>query len=533
MKHQVVGGTRFSNPMLFWAGTAAIVAGVLAHVPMFLHSAPLGYRMVGMPVDGLMIFGMSAIVAGILGAFFSTLPRRQTSSRETLSLQMHQIDDAKLTYEHWKVIATLVAAVVIDVMKPATLSFVVPGMRSEYGMERDAVALFPLVALIGTTIGSILWGFMADVIGRRATILLSALMFIGTSICGTMPAFEWNLVMCFMMGMSAGGLLPITFALMAEIAPARHRGWLLVLIGSVGTAGGYLAASGNAALLEPVFGWRALWFAGVPTGLMVIVLNRFIPESPRFLCLHGRVREARIVLARFGVTLLESTHIQRPEPASVQHGLSLLFRGRYGFLTLGLALCGIAWGLVNFGFMLWLPDTLRTSGISAEMANSIVAKSAFFALPAVLLVTWMYYSWSTRHTLLVFTLLIAISLLGFFIVGGKPIEPWVLISLLVLLLVSTTAVISVLLPYSAEVYPVWVRASGVGLIAGSSKFGGVLGACIGFASFIAGFGHLAVIAVIPIALSSVILAWTAIETRARRLEDMVLEPSHLEARRPL
>jgi hypothetical protein len=84
----------------------------------------------------------------------------------------------------------------------------------------------PLTALIGTTAGSILWGLLADSFGRRAAILLSALMFIGTAICGVMPSFEWNLVMCFLMGASAGGLLPMTFTLMAEMIPAKHRGWL-------------------------------------------------------------------------------------------------------------------------------------------------------------------------------------------------------------------------------------------------------------------------------------------------------------------
>ena len=107
---------------------------------------------------------------------------------------------------------------------------------------------------------------MADVFGRRAAILLSALMFIGTAICGAMPAFGWNLVMCFLMGASAGGLLPITFTLMAETVPAAHRGWLLVALGGIGTSAGYLLAAGSAALLVPEFSWRALWLLGLPTG---------------------------------------------------------------------------------------------------------------------------------------------------------------------------------------------------------------------------------------------------------------------------
>src|SRR5690606_28014775 len=170
-----------------------------------------------------------------------------------------------------------------------------------------------LVALVGTAIGSVVWGRLADVYGRRAAILLSALMFMGTSICGAMPAFEWNLAMCFLMGASAGGLLPITFTLMAEMIPAAQRGWLLVTLGGIGTSAGYLAAAGAATWLEPMFSWRALWLLGLPTGALIIFLNRFIPESPRFLCSVGLEQQARAVLEKFsGAAALERADVFHP-----------------------------------------------------------------------------------------------------------------------------------------------------------------------------------------------------------------------------
>jgi len=84
---------------------------------------------------------------------------------------------------------------------------VTPGMRAEYGLSAAMVALLPLSGLTGTTVGSFIWGALADVFGRRASILLAAILFVGTSICGAMPSFYWNVVMCFMMGLAAGGML--------------------------------------------------------------------------------------------------------------------------------------------------------------------------------------------------------------------------------------------------------------------------------------------------------------------------------------
>ncbi len=162
-------------------------------------------------------------------------------------------------------------------MKPATLGFTLPGMMSEYHVDKATVSSFPFSALTGTVIGSIIWGVLADIYGRKATILLSAVMFVGTSICGAMPSLAWNVGMCFMMGVAAGGMLPVTYALLAEMMPSKHRGWSLVLVGGLGAVGGYFAASGFSALLQPFFGWRILWILNLPTGLSLVVLGALIP----------------------------------------------------------------------------------------------------------------------------------------------------------------------------------------------------------------------------------------------------------------
>jgi len=523
------------RPIVFWLGTAAIVAGVLSHVPMFRHAAAMGYRMVGMPMDGIMIAGMFCIVGGVLAAFYGVLPTGRTAPGlrrpDALHLELRALDDAHLTPAHWSLIATLMTAVVVDVMKPATLGFVLPGMIEEYGLDREVAALFPLTALAGTAAGSIAWGLLADRLGRRATILLSALMFIGTSICGAMPTFAWNVGMCFLMGLSAGGLLPITFTLIAEIIPSRHRGWVMVLVGGVGTAGGYLAASAGAALLEPLFSWRVLWLLGLPTGLILIVSNRFIPESPRYLALHGQLAEARRVLARFGVVLSTGSDVEHAGVGAITatkcHAIGDLLRRPFRGLTLGLGLGGLAWGLVNFGFLLWLPSNLRSLGLNGDITNAVLAKGALMSLPAALLVTWLYHAWSSKNTLVLFTAGTAAALLGFVALGAGVAQSTSFLSALVVaLLVASGGVIATLLPYSAEIYPLSVRATGAGLIAGASKLGGILGAGVGISALVPGLAASAVVAVVPVAASALIIGITALETRGRRLEEIHAVPLH-------
>jgi MFS transporter, putative metabolite:H+ symporter len=521
-------GLSFHHPISFWLGCVAIVAGVLAHVPMFIHASLMDYRMVGMPMDPAMLAGMVVIPLGLLLAAYGLMPRLDLM-RQNLHgghpLHFHIADGVPLNWEHWKLVMVLVVALTVDVMKPATLGFVMPGVTTEYEISNQFAGFLPLVALTGTTVGSILWGRLADSFGRRAAILLSALMFIGTAICGVMPSFEWNLVMCFLMGASAGGLLPITFTLMAEMIPAKHRGWLLVALGGVGTSAGYLVAAGSAALLEPLFSWRVLWLLGLPTGALIIFLDRYIPESPRFLSNAGLKSEARAVLAKFaGVIDQKGQKVSCPDavpPKDEAGGAIQLMRGAYTNITCGLLVCGVGWGLVNFGFLLWLPTNLRSMGMDASAAGALLARSAFLALPGIALVIWLYHSWSSIRTLVLFILLTTLSLLMFFgmsLAGAQ--SATAMVAATATLLVSSSGVIAMLIPYAAEIYPVHLRGTGSGLIAASSKFGGIAGAGCGVIGL---FGDLAVSALfiaVPMAISAFMLIRSGIDTRGRRLEEI-------------
>ena len=516
----------FHRPIAFWTGCAIIIAGVGSHIPMFMMGAAMGYQLAGMPMSSLMVGGMALIPFGLALACYGMIPRFAGMARSgSAPMQFHVADGVALNAEHWKLVAVLMVALAVDVLKPATLGFVMPGMTREYEITRETAGVLPLVALTGTTLGSVVWGRLADRFGRRSAIMLSALMFVGTAICGAMPSFEWNLVMCFLMGASAGGLLPIAFTLMAETVPARHRGWLLVALGGIGTSGGYLLAAGSAAWLEPMFSWRVLWLLGLPTGLLIIVLGRFIPESARFLAGAGLQDEARAVLARFaGNQGVEAD----PPPLEAEHTAAAhtvvpaqLLRGKHAAITWGLVVCGVAWGMANFGFLLWLPTNLGRMGMDPGAASALLTRSALIALPGTALVIWMYHSWSSLKSLVAFITLTMLSLLLFFVLDVAKVQSTAaMVIATALLLVSASGVIAMLIPYSAEIYPVQLRGTGSGLVAAGSKFGGILGALCGVFGLFSYFAASALLIAIPMALAAIMLARSGVETRGRRLEEI-------------
>jgi putative MFS transporter len=518
------------SALAFWFGSTIVGAGVVLHVPMFWMARSSGFIMAGMPMDPAMLLGMALIVGGIGVAGYGLLPKRSVQIAQEL---VSPPEDAPLTGAHWKLMAVLALALVIDVMKPASLGFVTPGMRTEYGIDRATVALLPFSALIGTAAGSFVWGSLADLYGRRAAILLSSVMFVGTSICGAMPSLWWNIAMCFLMGAAAGGMLPVAYALLAEIMPTRHRGWCLVLIGGIGTIGGYFAASELSALLQPFFGWRIMWFLNFPTGLMLIALSPMIPESTRFLQYMGRSEDARATLARFGAVRVVQSGVREtaevPEmgvPALEQIAAPIAHR----ILGTGVALtlAAIAWGFVNFGVLLWLPSALVAEGRSVGLASAVVARSTLIAAPTVVVAAYLYSVWSTKWSLITAMGITTLGLLAVMLRGtgslpmlSNPIVP------LALLIVGSSALISMLLPYSAESSRIGIRGRATGWVAGWSKIGGLIAQGLGTLALVPALGVAAGLVAFPAALALVLIWIFGRETRGRDLRE--LERTHLAA----
>ncbi|MDE1940393.1 MAG: MFS transporter, partial [Alphaproteobacteria bacterium] len=428
-------------------------------------------------------------------------------------------EDAPLTLWHWAAGGALAMALIIDIMKPASLGFVTPGMQAEYMISPTTVAILPFSALLGTALGSFIWGALADLYGRRATLLLSAVMFIGTSICGAMPSFWWNVFMCFLMGLSAGGMLPVAYALLAEIMPTRHRGWSLVLVGGIGAVGGYLAASGLSALLQPIFGWRIMWFLNLPSGLILIALSPLIPESARFLMHIGRPEEARATLARFGSVVITESE-DWDEEAKLDHSHLPPTDKRYLGTTVALTFAALSWGFVTFGLLLWLPGELMAEGRDMGMAATIIAQSSFIAVPVVVLAAFLYTQWSTKGALLVMIGLTALGLIAVMLrqsglaVAANPVLP------VTLLIIGSTGVISILLPYAAENYPLRIRGRATGWVAGCSKSGGLI--CQGLSALAAvpAIGTAAIAIAVPVLLGFGLIVLYGRETRGRDLREL-------------
>lgn len=528
------GSGYFHHPVAFWLGAAACTAGVLLHLPMYLGARDMGYRLAGMEMDASMLTGMGLIVAGLALALYGLLPRGAGAIGKRVSgIRVRALDDAPIRFQHVALLIVMALAVTIDVMKPTTLAFVAPGVAVEYGLKTAAnphgtlpVSWLPLFGITGTLLGSLLWGWGGDRIGRRASIVFAGLLFVSTSICGAMPSFQWNLAMCLLMGLGAGGMLPIAFALIAETMPARHRGWLIVLIGG-DVAGAYVITSWLAGALTPEYSWRILWLLGLPTGLLLLLLNRWIPESPRFLLATGQNEAAARVMRRYGARVVTADDTAEPisAPPTGRSSYASLFARPFAGPTTAVVALAVAIGLLTYGFQFWVPTNLQHLGLTAVTSDYVLRDSALIGLPVTVIVALLYGFWNSRWTVILLSALTAVSVLVFALFADTVLHNQFLLSvLLVIPLSGISSATAAVTAYSAEIYPTRVRSRGAGLTAGMTKAGGVAVLALAVAAIATpSIGLTAILGAIPLLLAMVVFALTAPDTHQRRLEEIVGE----------
>jgi putative MFS transporter len=298
--------------------------------------------------------------------------------------------------------------------------------------------------------------------------------------------------------------------------PSRHRGWALVLVGGLGAVGGYAAASGLSALLQPQFGWRIMWLLNLPTGLSLVVLGALIPESARFLLARGRREEARKVMARFGSTARRTL---RAKVVAGANGSSAPLSGRtFIGKLIALSLAATCYGLINFGLLLWLPADLVAKGHSVAVSSRLLAESALIAFPAIFVVAFAYSAWSSKWSVVGSIAITALGLAGVLRLeltnAGSPVLP------VALLIIGTNALIAMLLPYAAESFPLRIRGRTTGIVAACTKGGGMLAQLLAILSLVPPLGTVALVIVVPTLGALLLVAWYGEETRGRDLRDL-------------
>jgi len=267
--------------------------------------------------------------------------------------------------------------VAIDGFDTASIGYIAPALKQEWGLTPPQLAPAFGAGLFGLMIGAFLMGPIADRIGRKAAILTSMLVFgTGTLVSAFSGSIGMLTVMRFLIGIGLGGAMPICIALTSEFSPQKQRVFLVSLSFCGFTAGFALGGELSAQIIAS-YGWRGvLIVGGVAPLVLVPFLWRLLPESVRYLASRPERAEAlhQVVEKIAGDKRWRGHTIVAGDVGAKQKSpASQLFSGGFAARTL---LIWVAYFCSLFVFYLlssWLPTIMKDAGYSIPSAARIGA----------------------------------------------------------------------------------------------------------------------------------------------------------------
>jgi MFS family permease len=215
-----------------------------------------------------------------------------------------RLDRLPWTRFHTLVVAALGITWILDGLEVTLAGSIAGALQESPALHFTAteVGLVGSAYLTGAVTGAVLFGYLTDRFGRRRLFFVTLGLYL-TATAAT--AFSWDFwsfaLFRFLTGAGIGGEYTAINSAIQELIPARFRGRTDLAINGSFWIGAALGAGGAILFLQPGtlppdWGWRAAFGIGAVLGLGILMLRRFIPESPRWLMLHARLGEAEAVI---------------------------------------------------------------------------------------------------------------------------------------------------------------------------------------------------------------------------------------------
>lgn len=260
---------------------------------------------------------------------------------------------------HWLVVSALGVTWLLDGLEVSIVAALGPVMThpTTLGLSESEVGLAASAYLTGSVLGALLFSYLTDRQGRKKWFMITLLVYLTATI---LTAFAWDLssLMCFrfLTGAGIGGEYAAINSAIDELIPARRRGHTDLAINGTWWLGSGAGALLSVLLLNPRFipewlGWRLCFIFGAVLGIAIILVRRFVPESPRWLMTHSRIQEAEEIVRDIERQVSRDEQVKNlPEPSGSitvrarPHGTTIatvareLFRSYPRRTGLGLAL---------------------------------------------------------------------------------------------------------------------------------------------------------------------------------------------------
>jgi AAHS family 4-hydroxybenzoate transporter-like MFS transporter len=389
-----------------------------------------------------------------------------------------ELSGATVTPLH-KMLGVLITLITLfdgyDTFNPA---YVIHYVMQPWGLAPSQAGLLVSSGLIGFLFGAMGHGMVADRYGRRNT-LLAGLWIVNvltllTAIFAT--SFVSFCGLRFLTGLGLGVLLPLGTTYINELAPQRLSNRFSLWGVTLGWSFGGVLAGLVGVYLTPSYGWQILYYVGALSIPLTLVVHAVLPESPKFLAVHGRTEELRALMARLrpdrGAAYANAI-FRSIEQAETRNTIAALLTPRYRRVSLTIWITAFLTLFAIFGLVSWIPNVMIkrgetfASGFSygalmqatsfiGGLTLAALADRGLAATPRLLSAWWIVGGLAVGSLVFVnehtfnFTV---VAVAGFCVIGAQH----------------------VLNNFTANSYETNFRASGVGMELGVGRIGGILG----------------------------------------------------------
>jgi len=277
---------------------------------------------------------------------------------------------------HWRVVVALGITWMLDGLEVTLVGAIGPALTEPGTLHLTTAQIggSATAYLLGAVVGALVFGRLTDLFGRKRLFLVTLAVYLTATLASGLSFDFTSFAVCrFVTGAGIGGEYSAVNSAVDELIPARVRGHADLAINStywLGTVVGALLAFGLLGALPPDVGWRCVFVLGAALGASVLLLRRHVPESPRWLLLHGRDDEAETIMRAIEgeVRAADPDQATWPPPAPP---VALEAKGRVTFAAIARVL------LRHHRRRTWL-------GLSLMIAQAFAYNGVFFTYALVL-----------------------------------------------------------------------------------------------------------------------------------------------------
>lgn len=354
---------------------------------------------------------------------------------------------------------------------------VVPFLINKWHLTAVEAGAMGSYGLFGMMFGAIIFGILADRIGRKNVIAITLLLFsLFTLLCGFAKTPTLFTAFRFLAGLGLGGIMPNVIALLTDYAPKSLRSMIVSIMLCGYSVGGILAPS-LGILLMPTFGWESIfWIAGLPL-LALPLIYKQLPETMSHLIRTGKKEILLTTLSKVspGTTFNKNDEIAEIKGSELKIPVVSLFKNNLALSTVMFWIAFFSCLLMVYGLNTWLPKLMIEAGYGLNSSLGFLITLQSGAIIGTLIIGRLCDKYGSKKMLVPMYAsgAIVLTLLGF--VGNT----FVIYVLIAIAGAATIGAQNIVQAYVSQYYPAYIRSTALGVASGIGRTGGMLGPLLG------------------------------------------------------